>query len=81
VIKRGPSLSLAHGGSVAEIEAEPGKMRRMTTYCRFYQTHPIKRSILCLGYLDYPPCPDLERCKQNPRPKSANYVEFVPSDG
>src|SRR5512137_992096 len=76
VIKRRPSLSAAHGGTVTEIE-DCGKPRKITTYCRFYQTHPVVRGILCLGFRDYPECPDLKRCKQNPRPKPIVYEPAV----
>lgn len=65
MIKRCACLSYAAGGVVEQVEAEPGKLRKITTYCRFYQMYPVRRSILCFGYMDYPPCPDLQRCLQN----------------
>jgi len=65
MIKRCSSLSITAGGTVEVVEAEPGKMRKINTYCRFYQMYPVRRSILCYGFLDYPPCPDLQRCLQN----------------
>jgi hypothetical protein len=62
MIKRRPCLSVAAGGSVATIEVE-GKPKKLTTYCRLYNTAPHKRGILCLGFMDYPPCPDLGICR------------------
>lgn len=80
MIKRRPNLSAAHGGTVTEVEVGVGSMKRITTYCRIYQHHPHNYGIVCRGYFNYPPCPDFERCQQNPKPKPGSYEAYV-SDG
>ena len=53
-------LSARFGGPVTHIEE--GGTKKINTFCRFYQKSPHRRGILCLGILDYPPCPDLSIC-------------------
>ena len=75
MIKRSSCLSVNAGGSVSEIEVvnseKKVELKRLTTYCRLYTQSPKRRGMLCLGFMSYPPCPDLEICRQlHPMPEA-----------
>lgn len=56
-----PILSIRFGGRVPQAEID-GKIKKLKTYCLFYQNPPHKHGILCYGISDYPACPDLSTC-------------------
>jgi hypothetical protein len=70
MIKREPNLSIECGGTVFK-SGKNGRQLKLGTHCRLFQTLPVCwRSMLCVGFTYYPPCPDLSRCLSMPRPKT-----------
>lgn len=75
MIKRRSNLSIEEGGSVSR-EGKNGQCKRLGTYCRLFQTRPThSKSMLCVGFLGFPPCPDYPTCAVKPRkPKRSGEV-------
>lgn len=80
MIKRRPNLSIEQGGSVFR-RGKGGKKLKLGSHCRLFQTLPLcKRTMLCMGYLGYPPCPDLMKCLiiAEARKRKKRPVEVIP---
>jgi len=79
MIKRRPNLSIEEGGTVSR-EGKNGQRLRLGSYCRLFQTKPCHRkSMLCMGFHNFPPCPDFFICMAKPaKPKKS--VEVLPME-
>lgn len=73
MIKRSRCLAKKNGGRIDKVLSK-GMVKKLTTYCRFFQTPPtgrvLRESLLCGGFLWYPPCPDLETCQMLKRART-----------
>lgn len=75
------NLSAKHGGKIYRVWSE-GRAKRLRDYCRIFQERPPDLRVRmmctgCSGTLDWPPCPDYERCSQN-QPKVRPRIERMP---
>jgi len=75
MIKRRSNLSIEEGGSVFRA-GKNGQRKRLGTYCRLFQTRPYHRkSMLCVGFFNFPACPDYPACAvKPPKPKRSGEV-------
>lgn len=79
MIKRLPNLSIESGGSVSR-RGRNGKKAKLGSHCRLFQTQPIHhKTMLCVGFDSYPPCPDLEVCRTLQKAKKVRpKIQVIP---